>query len=67
MRRRHLLTLAAAALSTRRRFGIQRESAPSAPRFRIIDGHLHVFNSDVQGKNGIPRYMPPSGVEHTLR
>lgn len=32
-----------------------------------MDGHLHVFNSDVQGKNGIPRYMPPSSVEHTLR
>ena len=69
MRRRQLLALAAATLSSSgwRAISSASEVKASLRRFRIIDGHLHVFNSDVQGKNRIPRYMPPSTVEHTLR
>ena len=35
--------------------------------YRIVDTHLHVFNSALQGANGIPRYMPDSTVEHHLQ
>ncbi len=68
MRRRHVLALAAAALSGtgRRILASPHATGPSPGRFRIIDGHLHVFNSDIQGKSGIPRRLPPCTIEHTL-
>ena len=39
-------------------------STLSAPhrKFRVVDMHFHLFNTDLQGKNGIPGYMPPSTV-----
>jgi predicted TIM-barrel fold metal-dependent hydrolase len=32
-------------------------------RFRVVDAHVHVFNSSVQGANDIPRYYPDSTIE----
>lgn len=36
-------------------------------RYRVVDTHLHTFNSDLQGKNGIPKYMPDSTIEWHLK
>lgn len=38
----------------------------SQKRYRVVDTHFHVFNSRLQGSNGIPRYMPDSTIEHAL-
>ena len=35
-------------------------------RFRVIDTHQHVFNTDLQGNGGLPRYFPESTVEHLI-
>jgi predicted TIM-barrel fold metal-dependent hydrolase len=60
---------------SRRRFVLQSGAAllAAAPglagpqeAYRIIDTHLHVFNSVLQGAGGIPKYMPDSTVEHHL-
>ena len=29
----------------------------TAKRYRVIDTHFHLFNSTLQGKNGIPRWL----------
>src|ERR1051326_1190701 len=41
---------------------------PRAPqkRFRIVDTHLHTFNSKLQGTHGIPYYDPDSTIEYEL-
>lgn len=36
-------------------------------RFRVVDTHTHVFNADLQGKDGIPASMPPATIEYTLQ
>jgi predicted TIM-barrel fold metal-dependent hydrolase len=41
--------------------------SPLEKRFRVVDAHMHVFNSDLQGKNGIPQYLPQSTIEYTLQ
>jgi predicted TIM-barrel fold metal-dependent hydrolase len=35
-------------------------------KFKVIDVHVHVFNSKIQGANGIPRYYPDATIEHQL-
>lgn len=60
--RRQFLRLAgAAALSA----GFVAEQN-AASKFRVIDTHFHIFNSALQGTDGIPRYMPDATVEHAL-
>ena len=54
MRRREFLTLPAGA------------ALAQPPKPRVIDVHVHVFNSKIQGSNGIPRYYPDSTVEYTI-
>jgi len=54
MNRRRFLRAAGASAGTQR--GVRE-------RFRVVDAHVHVFNSGVQGANGIPRYYPDSTVE----
>lgn len=63
LRRRDFLKATGGALAA----GVTAGHARPQKRFRVVDTHLHVFNSDLQGKNGIPRYMPDSTVEHHLR
>lgn len=28
---------------------------------------MHIFNTDLQGKNGIPHFWPPATIQHTLQ
>lgn len=65
--RRHFLGLAGTALLG----AVGPRTLPSAEaqskkRFRVVDTHFHVFNSKLQGVNGIPRYMPDATVEYQL-
>jgi predicted TIM-barrel fold metal-dependent hydrolase len=63
-RRREFLALSGAALlDSAANAHLQTNSAK---RYRVIDTHLHVFNSKLQGRNGIPKYMPDSTVEYHL-
>lgn len=67
MRRRHFLSATGASLvagmaSTRQRDQSHGESS-QRPSFRIIDAHIHVFNSDLKGT----MEFPPCTIEHTLR
>lgn len=59
--RRDFMRLAGAALVASR--------LPAAPakRYRVVDTHFHMFNSALQGTNGIPKYMPDATVETCLR
>lgn len=60
--RRDFMRLAGAALAASRLPAAQQ----SAKRYRVVDTHFHTFNTALQGKNGIPGYMPESTIEHEL-
>ena len=66
--RRQFLTSSSAALLGTVELGFaQREnSGKLEKRFRVIDTHQHVFNSKLQGTQGIPKYYPESTVESLL-
>src|SRR5262245_39372562 len=38
-------------------------AAPAAKPIRVIDTHLHLFNTKLEGANGVPRYI---GVDATV-
>lgn len=70
MKRRRLLTTLGGALAggVTARFGSSASARnPQEKKFRVVDGHMHVFNSDLQNKNGIPQYAGPSTIEYTLQ
>ena len=65
MNRRRFLTAAATARvgASASKSVLSCAEISSRQRFRVIDTHMHVFNSDLQGRNGIPHYMPRSTTE----
>lgn len=69
MKRRDLLaTVGGALATTATRFVTSvKAQSPQGKHFRVVDAHMHVFNSNLQGKNGIPQYMPRSTIEYTLQ
>src|ERR1051326_1494625 len=69
--RRHFLSRAGTCLAgatTAAWASSQEARDPRAPqkRFRIVDTHLHTFNSKLQGTHGIPYYDPDSTIEYEL-
>ena len=69
--RHDFLSLAATSLvaaKTSARASSQEARDPRAPQkhFRIVDTHLHTFNSKLQGAHGIPYYDPESTIEYEL-
>jgi predicted TIM-barrel fold metal-dependent hydrolase len=74
MKRRHFLSTAGSALAGAVAVGSsaspKAQNAP-AKKFRVVDGHMHIFNTALRGKNGIPKskssWPPPASVEDTLK
>lgn len=73
MRRRQFLGvlggLAAAggSLAERRAQGQDKGQKESGPKYRVVDTHLHLFNTALEGTGGVPRYMTtPATVEDAL-
>ena len=39
--------------------------AQDKPKFRVVDTHLHLFDTTLQGKNGVPNYTPQDATLET--